>query len=41
MNNEALQGLGGQMTRACAKKAKEALNKMVATSIEEKSHLKR
>lgn len=31
---EAIQGLGGQMTRARAKKAKEALNQMMATFIE-------
>lgn len=32
-----LQGLGGPMTRARSKKAKEALNKLVASLIEEMS----
>ena len=33
-DTEAIQGLGGPMTRARAKKEKEALNQMVATFIE-------
>jgi len=34
--SQAIQGLGGPMTRARAKKAREALNKMVTTMIEAK-----
>jgi len=38
---EEIQGLGGPMTRARAKKTKEALNQMVTTFIEPNSRLER
>lgn len=39
MDIEALKGLGGPMTRARTKKAKEALNQMMTTLIEANPNL--
>jgi len=41
IDNEAIQGLGGPMTRARTKKANEVLDQMVTTLIEAKSSLER